>query len=68
LFVFVTNRDIPATDNGSETALRSCDLCREITNDFRSERRANLYAGIRSVLETARQRETAQVGACTIPP
>ena len=37
LFVFVTNRDIPATNNGSERALRPCAVFRKITNGFRTE-------------------------------
>lgn len=56
LFVFVTNRDIPATNNGSERALRPCAVFRKITNGFRTEWGARLYADIRSVIETARRR------------
>jgi len=56
LFVFVTNRDIPPTNNGSEQALRPCVVFRKVTNCFRSEWGANLYAGVRSVIETARRR------------
>ena len=56
LFVFVTNRAIPATNNGSERALRPCVIFRKITNGFRTEWGARLYADIRSVIETARRR------------
>jgi transposase len=56
LFVFVTNRELPATNNGSEQALRPCVIFRKVTNCFRSEWGARLYADIRSVLETARRR------------
>ena len=56
LFVFVTNRHIPATNNGSEQALRPCVVFRKVTNCFRSEWGANLYADVRSVFETARRR------------
>ena len=56
LFVFVTNRAIPATNNGSEQALRPCVVFRKVTNCFRSGWGANLYADVRSVLETARRR------------
>ena len=56
LFVFVTNRDIPPTNNGSERALRPCVTFRKITNGFRTEWGARLYADIRSVVETARRR------------
>ena len=56
LFVFMTNRDIEPTNNGSERALRPCAVYRKITNGFRSEWGAKLYADIRSVVETARRR------------
>jgi transposase len=56
LFVFVTNRAIPPTNNGSEQALRPCVVFRKVTNCFRSEWGAALYADVRSVIETARRR------------
>src|ERR1700674_1228199 len=56
LFVFVTNRAIPPTNNGSERALRPCVTFRKITNGFRTEWGGHLYADIRSVFETARRR------------
>lgn len=56
LFVFVTNRDVPATNNGSEQALRPCVIFRKVTNCFRSQWGADLYADVRSVIETARRR------------
>ena len=59
LFVFVTDRAVPPTNNGSEQALRPCVIFRKITNGFRSEWGADLYADVRSVLETARRRGIA---------
>ena len=59
LFVFVTNRAVPPTNNGSEQALRPCVIFRKITNCFRSQWGAQLYADVRSVLETARRRGVA---------
>ena len=56
LFVFMANRDIPPTNNGSERSLRPCAVFRKITNCFRSEWGAAFYADIRSVIETARRR------------
>ena len=58
LFVFVTNRDVPPTNNSSEQALRPCVIFRKVTNCFRSEWGARLYADVRSVFETARRRGT----------
>jgi transposase len=63
LFVFVTNREIEATNNGSERALRPCAVYRKITNGFRSEWGAALYADIRSVVETARRRAIRAIDA-----
>ena len=56
LFVFLANRAIPPTNNGSEQAIRPCVTFRKVTNCFRSEWGAQLYADIRSTLETARRR------------
>jgi transposase len=57
LFVFVTNRAVPPTNNGSEQALRPCVIFRKITNCFRSHWGPKLYANVRSVFETARRRD-----------
>src|SRR5215211_2736241 len=63
LFVFITNRDVTATNNGSERALRPCAVYRKITNGFRSQWGAVLYADIRSVVETARRRAIRAIDA-----
>jgi transposase len=63
LFVFLDDRAIPPTNNGSEQALRPCVIFRKVTNCFRSEWGANLYADIRSVLETARRRSIGALDA-----
>ena len=63
LFVFVTRRDVPPTNNGSERALRPCVTFRKITNGFRTEWGARLYANIRSVIETARRRSIGALEA-----
>jgi transposase len=57
LFVFITNRAVPPTNNGSEQALRPCVVFRKVTNCFRSAWGAALYADVRSVVETARRRD-----------
>jgi len=41
LFVFVTNRDLTATNNGSERALRPCAVYRKITNGFHTGEHTN---------------------------
>jgi len=54
LFVFVTNRDVPATNNVSKRALRPSVIFRKVTNGFRSEWGADTYAAFRSVVSTAK--------------
>ena len=63
LFVFMTNREIEPTNNASERSLRPCAVYRKITNGFRSEWGAKLYADIRSVVETARRRAIRAIDA-----
>jgi len=63
LFVFLAERAVPATNNGSEQALRPSVVFRKVTNCFRSEWGAHLYADVRSVLETARRRAIAPLDA-----
>jgi transposase len=53
LFVFVTRRDVPPTNNASERALRPSVIFRKVTNGFRSSWGASLYAAICSVIATA---------------
>ena len=55
LFVFMENRDIEPTNNGSERGLRPCAIYRKVTNGFRAEWAAAHYADVRSVIETARR-------------
>jgi transposase len=56
LFVFLDCREVQATNNGSERALRPAVTFRKVTNGFRTSWGAKLYADIRSVIETARRR------------
>src|SRR5271157_1834169 len=63
LFVFMTNREIEATNNGSERALRPGAVYRKITNGFRSEWGAKFYADLRSVIETGRRRSVRALDA-----
>ena len=52
LFVFVTRRDVPPTNNISERRLRSSVIFRKVTNGFRSAWGAQIYAAICSVIAT----------------
>ena len=63
LFVFVTNRDVSATNNGSERAIRPCTIYRKITNGFRAQWAAHLYADTRGAVETGRRRAVRAIDA-----
>ena len=54
LFVFITNRDVPYTNNVSERHLRPSVIFRKVTNGFRCEWGAETYAAFRSVVSTAK--------------
>jgi transposase len=68
LFVFRTNRELPATNNGSEQAIRPCVIFRKVTYCFRSPWGAELYADIRSVIETGRRRAIDALEAIRLTP
>ena len=54
LFVFMTNRTVPCTNNVSERHLRPSVIFRKVTNGFRCEWGAETYAAFRSVVSTAK--------------
>jgi transposase len=55
LFRFVTRRDVPATNNGCERALRPSVIFRKVTGSFRSQWGPRLYAAAASVIATGRR-------------
>jgi transposase len=63
LFVFVTSRAVPYTNNVSERNLRPSVIFRKVTNGFRCEWGAETYAAFRSVVSTAKANQTAVLGA-----
>ena len=54
LFVFVTNRAVPPTNNVSERHLRPSVIFRKVTNGFRCDWGAETYAAFRSIVSTAK--------------
>jgi transposase len=54
LFLFVTRRDVPATNNDCERALRPSVIFRKVTGGFRSIWGAQTYAAAASVIATGR--------------
>jgi transposase len=54
LFLFITRRDVPATNNDCERALRPSVIFRKVTGGFRSDWGAQTYAAAASVIATGR--------------
>ena len=54
LLVFLTRRDVEATNNASERALRPSVIFRKVTNGFRSLWGAKVYADLCSIVATGR--------------
>ena len=54
LLVFLTRRDVEATNNESERALRPSVIFRRVTNGFRSDWGAKVYADLCSIVATGR--------------
>lgn len=55
LLLFLTNETIPPTNNASEQALRWSVVFRKVTNGFRSDWGAELFAQVRSLINTAQR-------------
>ena len=62
LFVFVTNRDVPYSNNVSERHLRPSVIFRKVTNGFRCEWGAETYAAFRSLVSTAKANRASVLG------
>jgi len=55
LLLFLTDETIPPTNNASEQALRWSVVFRKVTNGFRSDWGAELFAQVRSLVNTAKR-------------
>lgn len=55
LFLFLEDDSIPPTNNSSEQAIRMSALFRKVTNGFRSEWGKELFAAVRSVVNTGQR-------------
>ena len=67
LLVFLTRRDVAATNNESERALRPSVIFRKVTNGFRSEWGAKVYADLCSIC-SRRLNERPMNAICRSPP
>jgi transposase len=55
LFLFLGDTTIPPTNNGSEQAIRMSTIFRKVTNGFRSDWGRDLFANIRSIVNTGKR-------------
>jgi transposase len=55
LFLFLDDATIPPTNNASEQAIRMSTIFRKVTNGFRSEWGRDLFAAVRSVVNTGKR-------------
>jgi transposase len=55
LFLFLRDASIPPTNNSSEQALRMSVIFRKVTNGFRSDWGRDLFAAVRSVVNTGKR-------------
>lgn len=66
LFVCVTSREISQANNGSVLAVRPCAVYRKVTNGFRAEWAAELYADVRTAVGTGRRRSVRAIDAISL--
>ncbi len=55
---FVTNKNLPPTNNDAETALRHAVIARRISYGTRTDEGSRAYAAILSIVETCRRRKS----------
>jgi transposase len=55
LFVFLADGSIPPTNNQSERDLRMSKIFRKVTNGFRSDWGRDLFASVRSIVNTGKR-------------
>jgi transposase len=55
LFLFLDDASIPPTNNSSEQAIRMSTVFRKVTHGFRSEWGRDLFAAVRSVVNTGKR-------------
>jgi transposase len=55
LFLFLDEAALPPTNNASEQAIRMSTVFRKVTNGFRSEWGRDLFAAVRSVVNTGKR-------------
>lgn len=65
LFLFLEDTTIPPTNNASEQALRMSVVFRKVSHGFRSDWGAELFANIRSIINTGKRHGLSALQAIT---
>jgi transposase len=55
LFLFLEEASVPPTNNSSEQAIRMSTIFRKVTNGFRSQWGKDLFANVRSIVNTGKR-------------
>ncbi|WP_121971629.1 IS66 family transposase [Leptolyngbya sp. BC1307] len=66
LFLFLEDAAIPPTNNSSEQAIRMSTLFRKVTNGFRSDWGKDLFAAVRSIVNTGKRQGFSALQAIQI--
>lgn len=64
ILVFMSYQDLPATNNGSERAIRNAKIHKKISGCFRNPDAAKRHATILSSIETAKKQGLSILSAC----
>lgn len=61
---FMTTKDVPPDNNGSERAIRNAKIHKKVSGCFRSETGAQRYAILMSIIDTAKKQGLKMFDAC----
>lgn len=63
LFTFLVDKDVPPDNNGSERAVRMIKVKQKVSGCFRTAAGADIYAMLRSIMDTAHKNKQSKYGA-----
>jgi transposase len=64
ILFFMTTKDVPPDNNGSERAIRNAKIHKKISGGFRNELAAQRYAVLMSIIDTAKKQGLKMFDAC----
>lgn len=64
ILFFMTTKDVPPDNNGSERAIRNAKIHKKVSGCFRSETGAQRYAILMSIIDTAKKQGLKMFDAC----